>query len=61
MVAVGHQVLLVLAAAQAVAAAAADQVKLPEPELWAKETTAVPVNQEEITLVAAAVDQVPPE
>ena len=61
MVAVEHQVLLVLTAALAAAAALAEQVKLAELEHLVREMLEVLVNQEELTMVAAVVEQVPPE
>jgi hypothetical protein len=49
---------LVLTAALAAAAVVVVQVKLGEPELRAKETTAVPVNQGALMQAVAVVEQV---
>ena len=60
-VAVEHQVLLVLTAALAAAAALAEQVKLAEPEHLVREMLEVLVNQGALMQALAVVEQVPPE
>ena len=50
-----------LAAALAAAVVVVEQVKLAELEHLVREMLEVLVNQEELTMVAAVVEQVPPE